>query len=140
MAQAEGIMDRESIEERVGQIVGSYPQVEAAYIYGSFLKGEDYRDIDVALLFSQGLSPYQCLKLSLRIGSDLDLQIMPGRDFDVRVLNNAHPEFQYEVIKTGKAVFSRSKEERCDYEAEVISTYLDLKEMYDYYDRRYLAR
>jgi hypothetical protein len=40
----------------------------------------------------------------------------------------------------GCIVLSRNKQEQYDFEAEVISTYLDLKEMYDSYDRKYLAR
>ena len=86
------------------------------------------------------ISSYKALNLALHIGSDLDLGIKPGRDFDVRILNNSHPEFQYEVVKNGLSVFSRNKQEQYDFEAEVISTYLDLKEMYDSYDRKYMAR
>jgi predicted nucleotidyltransferase len=138
--RAEKHMDRKSMMERIAQIISNYPEVQTAYVFGSFLQREDFRDIDIALLLSGNLSSYRALKLALRIGSDLDLGIKPGRDFDVRILNNAHPEFQYEVVKCGRFVFSRSKQERCDFEAEVISTYLDLKEMYDSYDRKYLAR
>jgi hypothetical protein len=85
--------------------------------------------IAIALLFSENSSSYRALKLALHIGSDLDLGIKPVQDFDARILNNAHPEFQYEVVKNGPSVFSRNKQERCDFEAEVISAYLDLKEM-----------
>jgi len=133
-------MDRKVVLERIGQIVGNFPDVEAAYVFGSFLERRDFRDIDVALLVSEKLSSYNALKLAMHIGSELDFGIKIGHDFDVRVLNNAHPEFQYEVVKTGVAVFSRDEQERFDYEADVISTYLDLKEMYDFFDREYLAK
>jgi len=133
-------MDRKSMMARIGQIISNYPEVLAAYVFGSFLERDDFRDIDIALLLSGSFSSYKALKLALRIGSDLDLAIMPGRDFDVRILNNSHHEFQYEVVKTGLSVFSRDKQEQHDFEAEVLSTYLDLKEMYDSYDRKYLAR
>lgn len=133
-------VDRKVVLERIGQIVGNFPEVEVAYVFGSFLKKDGFRDIDVALLVSEELSPYKALKLAMHIGSELDFGIKIGHDFDVRVLNNAHPEFQYEVVKTGVAVFSRDEHKRFDYEADVISTYLDLKEMYDFFDREYLAR
>jgi len=138
--RAEKIMDPKIMMERIGQIISNYPEVQTAYIFGSFLEREDFRDIDIALLLSENLSSYRALKLALHIGSDLDLGIKAGCDFDVRILNNAHPEFQYEVVKNGRSVFSRNKQEQYDFEAEVISTYLDLKEMYDSYDRKYLAR
>jgi predicted nucleotidyltransferase len=133
-------MDRKVILEKIGLIVGNFPEVEAAYVFGSFMDRDDFRDIDVALLISEKLSPYRALKLAMHIGRELDFGIKIGHDFDVRVLNNSHPEFQYEVVKTGVAVFSRNEQKRFDYEADVISTYLDLKEMYDFFDREYLAR
>jgi len=133
-------MDRKLMIARIGQIISNYPEVQTAYVFGSFLEREDFRDIDIALLLSGSISSYKALKLALHIGSDLDLEIKPGRDFDVRILNNSHPEFQYEVVKNGLSVFSRNKQEQYDFEAEVISTYLDLKEMYDSYDRKYMAR
>ena len=133
-------MYRKVVLERISQIVGNFPDVEVAYVFGSFLERRDFRDIDVALLVSEKLSSYNALKLAMHIGSELDFGIKIGHDFDVRVLNNAHPEFQYEVVKTGVAVFSRDEQERFDYEADVISTYLDLKEMYDFFDREYLAK
>lgn len=133
-------MDRKVVLEKIGPIVGNFPEVKAAYVFGSILQRDDFRDIDVALLVSENLSPYKALKLAMHIGSELDFGIKIGHDFDVPVLNNAHPEFQYEVVKTGIAVFSRDKQKRFDYEADVISTYLDLKEMYDFFDREYLAR
>jgi predicted nucleotidyltransferase len=128
-SRAENYMDCKLMIERIGQIMSKYPDVQTAYVFGSFLEREDFRDIDIALHLSENISSYKALKLALHIGSDLDLGIKPGHDFDVRILNNAHPEFQYEVVKSGQSVFSRNKEERYDFEAEVISSYLDLKEM-----------
>ena len=133
-------MERSTILRSIGKIGGNHPEVNAAYVFGSFLEREDFRDIDVALLFSCNLSPYKAFMLAMHIGTELDLGIKIGHDFDVRVLNNAHPEFQYEVVKSGIAVFSRNAQERFDYEADVISNYLDLKEMYDFFDKEYLAR
>lgn len=133
-------MDRSAILERISQIAGNFPEVNIAYVFGSFIEREDFRDIDVALLFSCDLSPYKAFMLAMHIGSELDLKIKTGHDFDVRVLNSAHPEFLYEVVKKGIAVFSRDVQKRYDYEADVISDYLDLKEMYDFFDKEYLAR
>lgn len=133
-------MERSAILKDIGQIAGNHPEVNVAYVFGSFLEREDFRDIDVALLFSCNLTPYNAFMLAMHIGSELNLGIKTGHDFDVRVLNNSHPEFQYEVVKKGIAVFSRDEQKRFDYEADVISIYLDLKEMYDFFDKEYLAR
>jgi hypothetical protein len=37
---------------RIGQIISNYPEVQTAYVFGSFLEREDFRDIDIALLLS----------------------------------------------------------------------------------------
>jgi uncharacterized protein len=55
-------------------------------------------------------------------------------------LNTAPIEFQFEVIKKGKVIFSRDESRGIDYEADLISTYLDLKYMYDFLDKEFLAR
>ena len=133
-------MDKSVILKRIGQIAGNHQEVNVAYVYGSYIEHQDFRDIDVALLFSCDLTPYKAFMLAMHIGTELDLGIKIGHDFDVRVLNSAHPEFQYEVVKNGIAIFSRNVQDRFDYEADVISNYLDLKEMYDFFDKEYLAR
>jgi predicted nucleotidyltransferase len=127
------------ILEEIGRIAGKFADVHTAYVYGSFLEIDDFRDIDVALLLCGDPPAYQALKLAMHIGSKLSEELAGCQDFDVRILNDAHPEFQYEVVKNGRAVYCRDKQERFDWEAEVISTYLDLKEMYDFFDKKYLG-
>jgi uncharacterized protein len=57
-----------------------------------------------------------------------------------RILNCAPAYFQYEVISKGILVLEKDREERVDYEAHLITEYLDLKYMYDYLDKEFLAR
>ena len=68
----------------------------------------------------------------------MERQIKPRFEFDVRVLNIASVEFQFEVIKTGCVIFSRDKSKRVDFEFKVISAYLDMRYMYDILDRKFL--
>ncbi|MDD2837312.1 MAG: hypothetical protein PHY05_14335 [Methanothrix sp.] len=44
------------------------------------------------------------------------------------------------VISKGIVVWERDRERRVDYEAGLISEYLDLKYMYDLFDQAFLAR
>jgi hypothetical protein len=85
-------------------------------------------------------APYQRFKLSQRIERALYQGMEPKVDFDVRILNHAPAYFQYEVISKGIMVLERDREGRVDYEAHLISEYLDLKYMYDYLDQAFLAR
>lgn len=133
-------MDKSSFLVDISKILAGLKEVDAAYIFGSFLERKDFNDIDVALLLSESLDPYKSLKFSLRVAGELERRIRPRFEFDVKILNSAPIELQFEVIKKGHVIFSRNESNRIDYESEVISAYLDLKYMYDLIDREFLAR
>jgi predicted nucleotidyltransferase len=133
-------MDKSNALERISFILAGFEEIDLAYVFGSFLERDDFRDIDIAIYFSQEQSPYQRFKLSQRIASDLENGLEPRVDFDIRILNHAPVYFQYEVISNGKVVLERDRERRVDFEAHLISEYLDLKYMYDYLDQAFLAR
>lgn len=133
-------MDKSSFLVDIGTIVFGLKNVDVAYIFGSFLEGEEFNDIDIALLLSENLDPYKSLKFSLKVEGELERQIKPRFEFDIKILNNSPAEFQFEVIKKGSVIFSRDETRRIDYEFEVISTYLDLKYMYDFLDKKFLAK
>ncbi|WP_305066756.1 nucleotidyltransferase domain-containing protein [Methanoculleus sp.] len=75
----------------------------------------------------------------MRIASDLERCITPRYEVDLRILNTAPVEFQYEVVKTGRLVFARDESLRIAFEADVLAKYLDLKHLYDRMDRALLA-
>jgi uncharacterized protein len=133
-------MDQSSFLTDIGTIVAGLKNVDVAYIFGSFLEGEEFNDIDIALLLSENLDPYKSLKFSLKVEGELERQIRPRFEFDIKTLNDAPVEFQFEVIKKGSVIFSRDETKRIDYEFEVISIYLDLKYMYDFLDKKFLAK
>ncbi len=142
-----GIETKEVKVERIaGEIEGvlnRFQEIEFAYLFGSFIDIERdvFRDIDVAVYVSRvsPFSAYEKMKLSLKIGRELEKVIRPRCEFDVKILNYAPILFQYEVIKTGKVVFSRDEVDRIRYEAKVISSYLDYKETSDWLDSEFLA-
>ena len=133
-------MDKSTLLEDVSKILAGLKEVGVAYIFGSFLEKEEFNDIDVALLLFENLDPYQSLKFSLKVAGKLERQISPRFEFDVKILNSSPIELQFEVIRKGRIIFSRDEFSRIDYESEVISTYLDLKYMYDLIDKEFLAR
>lgn len=133
-------MDKGLFLTNISKILAGLKEIDTAYIFGSFLEREEFNDIDVALLLSEGLDPYKSLKFSLRVAGMLERQILPRLEFDVKILNSSPIEFQFEVVKKGQVIFSRDESRRIDYESEIISTYLDLKYMYDLIDKEFLAR
>ena len=141
-----GVKVKDYIERIAGEIEGvlnRFQEIEFAYLFGSFIDIERdvFRDIDVAIYVSSvsPFSAYEKMKLSLKIGRELEKVIRPRCEFDVKILNYAPILFQYEVIRTGKVVFSRDEVDRIRYEAKVISSYLDYKETSDWLDSEFLA-
>jgi predicted nucleotidyltransferase len=133
-------MDKEKTKERISLILDGFEEIDLAYVFGSFLERDDFHDIDVAIHLCKEQSPYQRFKLASKVAGSLEQAVQPRIEFDVRILNNAPAYFQYEVINKGIVVLERDREKRVDYEADLISEYLDLKYMYDLFDQAFLAR
>lgn len=133
-------VDKNKTLDQIGSILAGFNEIDLAYVFGSFLERDDFHDIDVAIHLAEEHAPYQRFKLSQRIARALEQGVNPRVDFDVRILNNAPAFFQYEVISKGIVVLERDREARVDFEAHLISEYLDLKYMYDYLDQAFLAR
>ena len=132
-------IDKESIRNRIENRFLMYDDVSLAYLYGSFLRDGVFNDIDIAVLVSKEMSPYDLFKYQMNIAGDIERSIIPRCTCDVRILNNAPVEFAFEVVKTGSIVFSQSESFRVDYEAEIISRYLDLRYLYDRVDSAFLT-
>ena len=124
----------------IEKVLNGFKEIEFAYCFGSFLEREEFNDIDIALYISKDISPYEGLKLSLKVERELERVIKPRKRVDVKILTHAPIAFQYEVIKRGEVIFSRNDTMRKRYEAEVLSRYLDYKETSDWLDRKFLAK
>ena len=133
-------MDKNKALECIRFILDGFEEIDLAYVFGSFLERDDFHDIDVAIHLAEERAPYQRFKLAQKVARSLEQGIQPRVDFDVRILNYAPVYFQYEVISKGIVVLERDREKRVDYEAHLISEYLDLKYMYDLFDQAFLAR
>ena len=132
--------DRERIIGQIRRCLAGREDILLGYLYGSFLRHDGFHDIDVELLVSGEREPYESYKYAMGIASDLERCLTPRHEIDLRILNAAPVEFQYEVVKTGRLLVARDEETRVAFEADVIAKYLDLKYLYDRMDRALLAR
>ncbi len=131
---------KNEIGRKIEKVISRFNDVEVAYIFGSFLEGDKFNDIDVAILLSKELNPYRRFKFAMEMARELEKEIKPRFEFDVKILNYSPVEFQHEVIKKGKVVFLRDENKRIEYESKLISTYLDFKGMYEFLDKKFLER
>ena len=132
--------DKKEVMNKIGKIISEVDYVSAAYVFGSYVHNDDFNDIDVALLISREPDPYKRFKFEMMVARELERQIKPRFEFDVKILNHSPIEFQYEVLKKGKAVFLRDRTENVEYESETISNYLDFQTTAEYLNKKFLAR
>ncbi len=132
--------DRQEIIEKIREIISRFDDLDIAYIFGSFLERDKFGDIDVAVVISKKLDPYGRFKFAMKMARELEKGINPRFEFDVKILNYSPVEFQHEVLKKGRVVFLRDETRRIEYEFEIISTYLDFRDMYEFIDKKFLAR
>ncbi len=110
------------IIERLGDYLEKVPNLLFAYVYGSFMTAERFRDIDVAVYLKQ--APSIPLQTELEIETEL-ANLIKGYLVEVRILNNAPLSFRYNVIKSGKPTAVVDDEARTEFEESTLNHYFD---------------
>ncbi len=135
-----GQEERGRIINLIQDVMASFPSLRVAYLYGSFLSRDDFRDIDIALLADEQVCRDDPLFYASRVADALGRALAFRYECDVRVINHEPVWFQYEVISSGRAVFVCDGDDRIDFETRVLVEYQDIKFTYDLFDREYLAQ
>jgi len=112
----------------------NYPQVLFAYLFGSQATGNvtPMSDVDIAVYFADDLSSTQQFKLQLHLIGVLG-QALQRNDVEVAVLNNEAIVLHYEVVNTGKLIFSRSDEAQNEFFVRSIRKYFDTEPLRAYF-------
>jgi predicted nucleotidyltransferase len=131
-------MRKNDILERIGQVLSQF-EIDLGYVIGSFLHSDDFEDVDVAVLTTEDLSPYENFRFSMLLARKLEQEIEPRLEFDVKVLNTSPVNFQYEVIRTGELVFCGDEVRCIRYEERVLAEYLDYAPTSCWLDERFLV-
>ena len=85
------------------------PEVLFAYLHGSFVKEEEFRDIDVAIY----LAGPRDLNYELDLSHELSRRT--GMEVDLKAIQDAPLPFQMAVLRDGLLLFSRDEETRTDF-------------------------
>ncbi len=103
----------QEISDRIAKICSQEPAIEAAYIFGSRVRGVTgpERDLDVALLLDEG--PGTDFSLLSFMSS---LERTCACRADVVILNQAGEILKHEVRRTGRLIFERDSEKRKQFE------------------------
>jgi len=119
-----GEEQRRDLTKMITTVVRQDERVLFVFLYGSFLYGAFFRDIDLGVFVkdvgSTGFWDYEC-RLSQKI------ERMLGHPFPVeaKVINRAPISFCYHVIR-GRLLFVRDEGVMVDFMTRVARTYLDM--------------
>ena len=97
-----------------------------AYLYGSFLREERFRDMDVAAYVDP--AAFKTSDEMFNYGPPLMAKVdraVSGVTVDLRLLNLAPTPFRFGVITKGRVFFVRDDQKRIDFETRTRSLYFD---------------
>ena len=113
-------------KDRTINILKSYKEIIAVYLFGSFADGYYRRgsDIDIGVLFSSSLKELETLSLSLEIGEELERKLK--EKVDLITMNSAPCDLVVRCIK-GTLLLDKNPTERATFEARILSKHYDYK-------------
>lgn len=114
---------KEKIIQQLKDLISLEGGVSFAYLYGSFLQGEKFNDIDIALYLDEGNNaPADIIDFEFSLSSKFEGIIkMP---IDIKVLNKAPLAFKYQAT-CGRLLFSKDEFKREEFLCRTWSEYFD---------------
>ena len=115
--------ERERVVRALTAKLEAEPELEFAWLHGSFLGGGGFHDIDVGVYLDAAtdMRSRRALDLGLRMDRDT------GFPVDVRLLNDAPVTFLFHVFREGRLLLSRNDERLADLMERTVREYLDME-------------
>ena len=122
----------DELKERINSIVESlkkYPEVVAIILYGSYAKGKEkpLSDIDVAVILKD-----KSLEAEVSSFSSNVLDVVPFHRLPLYI--------KFEVLKHGKVLFLRDREDFMNVKKRILRDYLEMSYLYKRMQRRVLSQ
>lgn len=129
-----------SISEQLRSLLAGREDLAAVYLFGSVAEGTAHSlsDLDVAVLFREGLSDAAVFARSLEIGTVLEDGLR--RRVDLVILNRASPVLCFQVLQHGCVVAEQRPYERGVFVMHALARYYDMKRYLDYHQAQLLTR
>lgn len=138
----DGIKLQDNVLERLPGLIQSLKQhseVAALYSFGGAAKNElkSLSDLDYAILLSGQLSKRQRFEKHLEL-IGIFINVFRTDEIDLIILNDAPLRFCYVILKTGKLIYCKTKDDLIDLREQVLKNYLDFKYFRDNFDKVFL--
>jgi len=115
-------IEKKVLIEEISNILKTKEYVLFAYIFGSFISEDVFKDIDIGV-FVSGAEGKSLLTLELMLEGEVgDAIHIP---IDIRIINHAPPSFVYNMLKGGIVIVDANKPLRSDFEGLVCKKHFD---------------
>ncbi len=133
-------MDIEEAKKKITEYLQGQPVVLFAYLFGSAVEHDRYRDIDVGIYMSEGVD---LLKLG-GMQSDLDGMFEQAIDLvPINALPRKKPVLAFNIVTSGMLLFTRDEALHTEYKKKAMLHYYDTaplrKMMNEAFDKRVRA-
>lgn len=126
---------------RLAAYFADQPMVQAAYVFGSYGRGQagPLSDVDIAVWLVNDIPEENYLDERLRLMGDLS-EILNFDAVDVVILNQAPLALAYRVIRDGALLYCRNRDALTLFVAQTIMMYLDFEPILIRHQRAILDR
>jgi predicted nucleotidyltransferase len=129
-------MKIKDIRKVAGQVFASHSEVSVAYVFGSFVKGKIFNDVDIGLLLEKNFQPDALYEV--RFAGQFEKAL--GASFDIRILNDRPLRFLFHILQDAKLIYVRDDRYRIKFEQSVLTQYMDIKPYHDMFEEHRRAQ
>jgi len=133
-------LDIERLKPELGKLSVHFPQVIAAYLFGSYAGGRPtpISDVDIGIILIDKLTDMESFRIEMNLLGELQ-KIFHMDNIDLVVLNKAPLPIQYQAT-CGILLFTSNEEKRTDFVEYVRKYYIDCLPIYREYKEECLKR
>ena len=131
----------EEMKARLAEELSRFPEVAAAWLFGSVARGEATAesDVDVGLVLRQrGLKARDCHRWLRTVAARLE-HAAGGRTIDLVLLEAQGPVFRHRVLVEGQLIYEANRDRRVDFESTATVEYFDFLPTYELAAKQALA-
>ncbi|MER3523024.1 MAG: hypothetical protein C4326_02910 [Ignavibacteria bacterium] len=115
---------REEILLTLKETLAQRPEILFAYLFGSFVEEEKFRDLDVDVYVHEAVAVPDSFEYAVRLAGELGLKM--GYPVDVILMNTAPDHLIYSISK-GTVLVDRDEDFRVDWLINAWNRYFDIQ-------------
>ncbi|MDR8393398.1 nucleotidyltransferase domain-containing protein [Aliifodinibius sp. S!AR15-10] len=130
-------MNKQTIRAEIKRYLADQHEILFAYIFGSFVEEERFRDIDIAIYTGTELD---LLRLGLM---ETELGERVSKSVDLTCLNNMpgnHPAFVYAIVTNGELLLNKNPQHHTRFKKKTLLHYFDTAHLRREIDKAFSKR